>query len=53
MQSWLSVEQNIITCLEMTVDYLVLMVVPKIASMRDPLFLVQHLKFDHFAVLLD
>lgn len=41
VQSWLSIEKHIITSLQVPVDDLILMIIPKVSSMRYPLLFRQ------------
>ena len=53
VESGLPVEQHIVSCLDMAVDYLVLVIVPQVPGMRDPLLFAQTIQPRDLAVFLD
>lgn len=53
MESWLSVEQHIVSSLDMAINYLVLVVVPQIPCVRDPLFLTQTIQPRDLSIFLN
>lgn len=53
MEGWLPVEQHIVSCLNVAVNYLILMVVPQVPGMRDPLLFAQTIKSRDLSIFLD